>query len=77
MDERFQSIAAHIEAISTRTDAERTRLSRQLLSQAWPGGPVDRSEQTARGWVSRWRPRGPFPERIECACASGRCLVCN
>jgi hypothetical protein len=70
-------IAGHINAISTRTDAEADRLADRLLGQPWPGGASDRSERGALGWLRRWRPAGPAVEAIACACASGRCPVCN
>jgi hypothetical protein len=77
MDEHDLSIAAHIKAISTRTDAEADRLSEQLYSRPWPGGPFDRIEHGALGWLRRWRPGRPAVQALECACASGRCRVCN
>jgi hypothetical protein len=71
------SIAAHIDAISARTEADGDRLSASLLGQSWPGGVFDRSEQAARDWLRRWRPRRAAVQPIACECASGRCLVCN
>jgi hypothetical protein len=77
MDQPESWIAGHIRAIATRSDAESHRLSALLLRKPWPGGASDRSEQGALGWLRRWRPGRPSVEAIECACASGRCRVCN
>src|SRR3954452_7531452 len=51
MDER---IAGHISASSTRTDADADRLADRLLGESWPGGPSDRSERGALGWLRHW-----------------------
>jgi hypothetical protein len=77
VDHHELSIAGHIKAIATRTDAESHRLSALLFRKPWPGGAADRSEQGAIGWLRRWRPGRPAIEAIECACASGRCGLCN
>ena len=70
-------IAMHINAISTRTDADGERLSASLLGRSWPGGVFDRSEHAALNWLRRWRPGRPAMQPIACECVTGRCLVCN
>jgi hypothetical protein len=77
MEQHEFSIASHIKAIATRTDAESHRLSALLFGKPWPGGPSDRSERGALDWLRRWRPGRPTVPAIDCACASGRCGVCN
>lgn len=77
MERRDFSIAEHVQAISTRTHGESSSLSRRLLGHSWPGGPTDRSELAALDWLSRWHPARAATDLIACACASGRCLVCN
>jgi hypothetical protein len=70
-------ILAHIESISSRTHSDGQQLADVLHSRQWPGGGGDRTEPGAVDWLRRWRPSGPSPELLLCACASGRCLLCN
>jgi hypothetical protein len=74
--ERPEDIGARIESIA-RLD---TRWMIHRGARAlWPGGPADRHEPGAVEWLRRWRPRGPVDANQipTCACAAGRCLVCN
>jgi hypothetical protein len=68
---------AHIAAHGRRTRADHDRLVKTLGGRCWPGGPADRTEPAARGWVRRWRPRPIGAIAIECTCAQGRCALCN
>ena len=77
MERRGFSISEHVEAISTRTHGEGASLSRRLLGHAWPGGALDTSEPAALDWLSRWHPARAATQLTACACATGRCLVCN
>ena len=74
----FRAVAeAHIAAAGRRTPADRDRLAAILRSWCWPGGPADRTEPVARGWVSRWGPSCVGAVELECTCARGRCTLCN
>lgn len=77
MERRDFSIATHVQAITTRTESETVGLSHRLLGHAWPGGPDDRSDHAALAWLRQWRPARAAAETLACACATGRCLVCN
>jgi hypothetical protein len=69
-------IAAHIESVSARPEADTARLVAELLRRCWPGGPSDRTEPEALEWVRRSGPRvGAVPQA--CSCAEGRCELCN
>jgi hypothetical protein len=70
-------VRAHIESIDGRTPREVSRLTERLSGRSWPGGPSDRSEPGALGWLRRWNAGGPAPLPPPCGCASGHCLVCN
>jgi hypothetical protein len=70
-------IRAHIESIATRSNSESRRLAQHLNRRSWPGGADDHTEPIALGWLQQWHPSGPAPATPLCACASGRCLVCN
>jgi len=72
-----ERIAAHIASVSRRADADADRLIAALLGHSWPGGHCDRTEHVALEWVRRWRPRPIAALPPVCACASGRCSVCN
>jgi hypothetical protein len=56
-------------------------MAARMLRTCWPGGPNDRTEPAARGWLSRWHPVAAAAAVAvavpECGCASGRCTVCN
>jgi hypothetical protein len=56
---------------------EAWRMAGRILGNCWPGGPNDRTEPAARGWLSRWHPAAAAAPLPACECASGRCLVCN
>jgi hypothetical protein len=77
MDARNFSISELVEAISGRTDGESAGLSRLLVAHAWPGGTFDRTDRVASDWLSRWHPSRAAAEVVACACATGRCFVCN
>jgi hypothetical protein len=66
-----------IAACGHRTPTDDDRLAEALRARCWPGGPADRTEPVARGWVRRWRPRTIAIAAFECTCAQGRCALCN
>jgi hypothetical protein len=70
-------VAALVEAVGTRTDAQADQLAAALGQRCWPGGPSDRTEPSAREWVRRWGPRRVGPVALPCSCARGRCRLCN
>jgi hypothetical protein len=72
-----EAIAAHIESVSGRPLIETDRLVTRIVRACWPGGAGDRLEPAAVEWVRRWRPRGSAASAPACACAAGRCLLCN
>jgi hypothetical protein len=47
-----------------------------LVARCWPGGD-DRSEPAGRAWVQAWGPARTVARVPACACAAGRCSVCN
>jgi hypothetical protein len=53
-----------------------TAVSR-LSGACWPGGGSDRLEPAAVAWVKRWRPASAAIALPMCACAVGRCAICN
>jgi hypothetical protein len=70
-------IAAHIESVSVRAEADTDRLVAAMLGRCWPGGSGDRTESVAREWVKRWGATRVGPAASACRCASGRCEICN
>jgi hypothetical protein len=71
-----EMLALHIRAAS-RPGAESQRLLRVLTTALWPGGPADRTDRVARGWLRMW---GPVPVEVDqphCGCAHGLCAICN
>jgi hypothetical protein len=38
---------------------------------------TDTTDPTAREWLSRWGASGLQPKPQACACATGRCRICN
>jgi len=74
--DRFDDIPGLILAARS---VETRRMLVRAARAAWPGGPSDRTEPAALEWVRRWRPRHPVSgaDIPACACATGRCLVCN
>jgi hypothetical protein len=48
----------------------------RLLARCWPGG-ADRSVPAARTWLRAWGPARGIAPVPHCACATGRCGVCN
>jgi hypothetical protein len=75
---RSAVVAALVSAIDTRTSYQTDWITRALMGGAWPGGHADRTYSSAAEWVRHWGPpRMREPYRNDCACAHGRCLVCN
>ena len=75
---RTNLVAAVVEAIDERTDAQTSFIMAALVRSAWPGGIGDRLEPAALEWVRRWGPSTIAPEYFEdCSCLEGRCAVCN
>jgi hypothetical protein len=70
-------IAAHVAAISARTDVETGRITHALTRRCWPGGVADRRDPAAVEWVRRWAPATVNGAELNCSCAAGRCAVCN
>jgi hypothetical protein len=71
-------VAALVESIDTRGRQQTDWMLRALLRDAWPGGHTDRHDPMASDWVRRWGPsRIQAPYLGDCACAAGRCTVCN
>jgi hypothetical protein len=68
---------AHIAAMGRRTAADHDRLAEILTGRCWPGGAADRTEPAAHGWVRRWARSSAHAVVLDCACAHGRCAVCN
>jgi hypothetical protein len=77
-DQPFRARAeAHIAAFARRTAADHDRLTGALRNRCWPGGPADRTEPVARGWVRAWGPACRHTVALHCTCAQGGCAVCN
>jgi hypothetical protein len=55
--------------------ADTSRLA-ALRDRSWPGGG-DRTIPHAHDWLKRWGPRRTLASPPRCACADGRCPVCN
>jgi hypothetical protein len=74
--ERRDHIASLIRSAGSPQTA---RLLARAARATWPGGAHDRTQPTAREWVRRWRPRHPVTgaDIPACACAGGRCAICN
>jgi hypothetical protein len=71
-------VAALVEAIEARTHDQTDWMMRAMVRRAWPGGQTDRRDPMASDWVRRWGPgRMRAPKLGDCACAQGRCTVCN
>jgi hypothetical protein len=70
-------ITALIETVGMWNDADRQRLASMLGSHCWPGGTLDRRDPGGTESLRKWRPGGPAPALPACACAGGRCAVCN
>ena len=66
----------HIRALAARSESDTDRLTAGLHARAWPGGG-DRHDPIAREWLRRWAPRSMGPVAAGCACATGRCGICN
>jgi hypothetical protein len=80
-DERHiqDTLALHVRAAG-RPDAETERLTSYIVEACWPGGPDDRSEPVARGWLRAWARPAPVLIVVDvprCRCATGRCTICN
>ena len=72
-----EHLHAHIQIAARRDSPEAWRMAARMLRACWPGGPDDRTEPAARGWLSRWHPTAAAAALPACECASGRCAVCN
>jgi hypothetical protein len=70
-------ITALIETVAMWNDADRQRLASMLGAHCWPGGILDRRDPRRAESLRNWRPGGPGPTLPACACAGGRCAVCN
>lgn len=49
----------------------------RLIARVWPTGAADRTHPAATQWVRRWGPHRIAATPLPCACATGRCEVCN
>ncbi len=49
----------------------------RALAACWPGGPADRSDPVAMGWLRYWRPATARLVLPSCSCGAGHCAVCN
>jgi hypothetical protein len=77
-DPRPDLIAALVESIDERTEAQSDAVTAALVRASWPGGVCDRLEPPALEWVRRWGPARVVGRLLEdCSCADGRCAVCN
>jgi hypothetical protein len=54
-------------------DAQQSYRVASLLS----GSSPDSTDPTARDWLRRWGTSGLQPKPLKCACATGRCRICN
>jgi hypothetical protein len=79
MDSHYHDtlVTALIETIASWTDADKDRLASMLGTHCWPGGIPDRQDPGGMELLRRWRPGGAAPALPSCACARGRCAVCN
>ncbi len=75
-ERRIADLELHVRA-AARPDPESLRLAQRLVGGCWPGGPADRSEPVARGWLRMWGPVKVIASIPACGCASGRCTICN
>ena len=75
-DRGYEEIEGHVRA-AARPDRESLILADTLARFCWPGGPADRSEPVARGWLRMWGPVKVIAAVPACGCASGRCTICN
>ena len=69
-------VAGLVRSIAGRRVEETERLAMELVQRCWPPGG-DRTDPAALGWVRRWRPERAALSLPACACATGRCAVCN
>ena len=68
----------HVAAAVTATEPAALRaLTARIVSVCWPGGHQDRTNLAAREWLRQWPPQHSAGEVPVCACASGRCDICN
>jgi hypothetical protein len=75
-----QRVREHIATVARRDPKEYAILADALQTVTWPDGGMDRRHGDATAWLQRYmdrRDRGPQPITRKCACAFGRCLVCN
>ena len=67
----------HLRSLSPAALGEVRALRAQIVEGCWPGGSHDRFEPSAREWLRRWHPERAGIGLPRCACATGRCGVCN
>jgi hypothetical protein len=72
MPEDPQSFMARILRLATEHGA-----SSPLGAHLATGSANDRHEPAAAEWVRRWRPARAAAPLPSCACAAGRCGICN
>jgi hypothetical protein len=70
-------IRKYIQAAGSVGLDELHRATDLILAAYWPGGLADRTEPAALPWVRRWRPGRACVSVPACACAAGRCPICN
>jgi hypothetical protein len=69
-------VAGLVRSIAGRRAEHHEQVAMELLRRCWPRGG-DRTDPAALGWVRRWRPERAALSPPACACATGRCAVCN
>jgi hypothetical protein len=68
-------IAALVRAALTPGEGDARPLA-HLRTRCWPGGG-DRLSRGAVAWLRGWGPHRTTLDAPACACAAGRCGVCN
>jgi hypothetical protein len=75
---RRDVVAAAVESIHASSHEETRSLMVAMAGAGWPGRVEDRLDRGALEWLRRWAPARTVPGLVErCACAAGRCAVCN
>jgi hypothetical protein len=67
--DRENHIASLIASAHVRAD--------DALRRCFPAGRTDHTPPVAREWLRRWGPKRITVTPPACACAAGRCTVCN
>jgi len=75
-DPGTDDLTVHIRA-AARSGPESGRLTTHIADACWPGGPADRTDPVARGWLRMWGPVRIVVAVPACGCARGRCVICN